>query len=229
MKNGTFAAPSTVIRPCYRIPFGKHAARLHRQCRMALDCEPVAPDVVGIAKRRVGIALDPGKDHRGVCAGFFEQQDIASPGSVPIRDGRQLFDIEGDCADPILGQRRAVTQHDCDRLADIAHAVCRDHRLQEALRAGQGQKTQRDARHHADVFSRDDGAHPSYGKRGGGVDGGDEAVRDGAAQDGRMQHALALQIADELAAAAQKAQILDPLDRAADIPVRPDHGLSAFR
>ena len=172
---------------------------------MALDCEPVAPDVVGIAKRRVGIALDPGKDHRGVCAGFFEQQDIASPGSVPIRDGRQLFDIERDRADPVLGQRRAVSQHDCDRLADIAHAVCRDHRLQEALRAGQGQKTKRDARHHADVFRRDDGAHPSYGKRGGGVDGGDEAVRNGAAQDGRMQHALALQIADELAAAAQKA------------------------
>ena len=37
------------------------------------------------------------------------------------------------------------------------------------------------------------------------------------------------QITDELAATAQKAQILDPLDRAADIPVRPDHGLSALR
>jgi hypothetical protein len=34
-----------------------------------------------------------------------------------------------------------------------------------------------------------------------------------------------LQIADKLAAAAQKAQILDPLDRAADIPVRSDHDL----
>ena len=55
------------------------------------------------------------------------------------------------------------------------------------------------------------------------------AMRDRAAQDGRMQHALAPQIADELAAAAQKAQILDPLDRAADIAVGPDHGLSAFR
>jgi hypothetical protein len=33
-----------------------------------------------------------------------------------------------------------------------------------------------------------------------------------------MQHALALQIADELTAAAQKAWILDPLDRAANIP-----------
>jgi hypothetical protein len=89
-------------------------------------------------------------------------------------------------------------------------------------------------RHGPDFFRRDDGAHPCYGERGAGVDGGDEAVRNGAAQDGRMQHgrmqhALALQIADELAAAALKAQILDPLDRAADIPVRPDHGLLSFR
>jgi hypothetical protein len=30
-------------------------------------------------------------------------------------------------------------------------------------------------------------------------------------------------------AAAQKPQILDPLDRAADVTVRPDHGFSAFR
>jgi hypothetical protein len=80
-----------------------------------------------------------------------------------------------------------------------------------------------------DVFRRDDGTHASYGKRGTGIDGGDESVRNRAAQDGRMQHAFALQIADELAAAAQKAWILDPLDRAADVTVCPDHGLSAFR
>ena len=43
-----------------------------------------------------------------------------------------------------------------------------------------------------------------------------------------MQHAVALQIADEFAAAAQKTQIFDPLDRAADVAVRPDHGLSAL-
>jgi hypothetical protein len=55
---------------------------------------------------------------------------------VPIRDGRQLFDIESDRAEPVLGQRRAVGQHDGDRLTNIAHAVGRDHWLQEALRAG---------------------------------------------------------------------------------------------
>ena len=55
------------------------------------------------------------------------------------------------------------------------------------------------------------------------------AVCDGAAQDRGVQHSVALQIADELAAAAQKTQIFDPLDRAADVAVRPDHGLSPFR
>jgi len=97
------------------------------------------------------------------------------------------------------------------------------------LRARQGQETQRDARHGPDVFGRDDGAHPSYGKRPAGVDISDETVRSGAAQERCVQHVLALQIADELAAAAQKAWILDPLDRAADIPVGPDHDLSALR
>jgi hypothetical protein len=50
-------------------------------------------------------------------------------------------------------------------------------------------------------------------------------MRDRAAQDGGMQHAVAPQIADKFAAAAQKAQILDPLDGAADVTVGPDHGL----
>ena len=44
-----------------------------------------------------------------------------------------------------------------------------------------------------------------------------------------MQHSLALQIADKFPAAAQKTQILDALDRVADIAVRPDHGLTPFR
>jgi hypothetical protein len=53
-------------------------------------------------------------------------------------------------------------------------------------------------------------------------------MRDRAAQDRGMQHALASQIADKFAAASQKAQILDSLDRAADVTVGPDHGLSVF-
>ena len=82
-----------------------------------------------------------------------------SPGSAPIRDRRQLLDVEVDRADTVLGQRGAVRQHDRDRLADIADAVGGDHRLQEPLRPGQRQQTQRDSRHRADFFRGDDGPH----------------------------------------------------------------------
>ena len=57
LKNGTLAAPSTVIRRLRRVPFGEHAARLHRQCRVALRLEALAADVRRVAECRVGIAL----------------------------------------------------------------------------------------------------------------------------------------------------------------------------
>ena len=51
------------------------------------------------------------------------------------------------------------------------------------------------------------------------VDRADAAVRDRAAQDHGMQRVRARHIVDELAAAAQEAQVLQALDRAADQPV----------
>ena len=55
--------------------------------------------------------------------------------------------------------------------------------------------------------------HAGKGARRGGVEAANPAMRDRAAQDRRMQHAVAHEIADKFDAAAQKAQILDPLDR----------------
>jgi hypothetical protein len=54
-------------------------------------------------------------------------------------------------------------------------------------------------------------------------------MRDRAAQDRRVQHALTPEIADKRATSAQKPEILDPLDWAPDVTVCPDHGLSVFR
>jgi hypothetical protein len=84
--------------------------------------------------------------------------------------------------------------------ADIGHTVGRGHWLREALGAGRGGGRRSGMRGTGpDVFRRNDRAHPCYGTRRDGVDGADEAVRNGVAQDGRIQHAVALQIADELA------------------------------
>ena len=57
---------------------------------------------------------------------------------------------------------------------------------------------------------------PGMRSRGGCVDAADAAVRDAAAQDHRVQHAGALEIVDELAAAGEKARVLGPIDRLTD-------------
>ena len=152
-----------------------------------------------------------------------------SSGSPAIRYRRQLFNIQRDRPDPVLGECGAVGQDDRDGLTDIAHAVDRDNRLQKPLGSGQGQKAQWDRRDRPDLSCRDDSAHAGDGVRSGCVDSAKAAMRARAAQDRGMQHALAPQIADKFAAAAQKAQILDSLDRAADVTVGPNHGLSVFR
>jgi ferredoxin len=88
------------------------------------------------------------------------------------------------------------------------------------------------ARPQSDVLihaKRIDSAHAGDSVRCGRIDSANPAMRDRAAQDRGMQHALAPQIANKFAAAPQKAKVLDPLDRTADVTVRPDHGFSVFR
>jgi hypothetical protein len=73
---------------------------------------------------------------------------------------RQLFDIKDDRADPVLGERRAVAQHDGERLADNSARGRLQSLAARSAACRQRQKTQRDARHGPDVCGRDDGAHP---------------------------------------------------------------------
>ena len=69
---------------------------------------------------------------------------------------------------------------------------------------------------HADVRRRDDRVDAGKPHRVRRIDATDASVRDGAAQDCGMQRGTTLHIVYKFAAAAQKAQILDALDRAAD-------------
>src|SRR5580704_2704172 len=57
-------------------------------------------------------------------------------------------------------------------------------------------------------------ARPRAGRRR--IDRPDAAMRDRTAQDHRMQHCFAGEVVGVLAASGEKAQILEPLDRAAD-------------
>ena len=49
------------------------------------------------------------------------------------------------------------------------------------------------------------------------------AVRDGTAQDRGVEHAIEVEVIDELAAAAQQAQILDAFDRLPDVGIDDVH------
>src|ERR1043166_2552545 len=149
--------------------------------------------------------------------------------STAIGDRRQFFDIQDDRPNPVLGDRSALRQNDGDWLADITHGIGGDPRLKEPLGPWQWEEAQRDGRHRADLRRRDDGPNAGNNARRSRVEAANSAMRDRAAQDRCVQHSFALQIPDKLASAAQKPQILGPLDRAADITVRPDHGLLVFR
>jgi hypothetical protein len=91
-----------------RVPLGEYAARLHRQCGIALHLETLAPDVRSIAKCRVGVAADGSERHREIGAALLEQQDVMLPRNPAIHDRRQFFNDQRDRPDPVLGQRRPV-------------------------------------------------------------------------------------------------------------------------
>jgi hypothetical protein len=55
---------------------------------------------------------------------------------VPVRDDRQLVNLEFDRLYPVLGERRAVSQRDCDWFADITYRVRSDDRLPVPLGGG---------------------------------------------------------------------------------------------
>ena len=67
-----------------------------------------------------------------------------------------------------------------------------------------------------DICGRDDCVHALPRSRRRAVDRPDAAVRDGAAQDGRMQQAGTRQVVHEFAATPQKAKIFTALDGASN-------------
>ena len=75
----------------------------------------------------------------------------------------------------------------------------------------------------AEVGRGDDGMHAGDFFRTRHVDGADAAMGDRAAQDRRMQHVLAREIVDILAAAANEAKVFQPFDRLTDERVDRSH------
>src|SRR5205814_9134603 len=125
--------------------------------------------------------------------------------------------------DPVVGQRRAISEDDYDRLAGVAHPVRGDHRLSEWLGRWRGLQPQwhtRNGTERSGDFRRGDyGSYSWYSQCRLCFESADTAVCDRAAQDCGVQHAGADDVTDIRAAAAQKSRVLDALDWAADVAV----------
>ena len=213
--HGEMAAP--------RIPFGEQAARLHRHRCEALHLEMFAANIGGVLERSIRIAAQCRERADAVAAAGLEQQARVGARRSAARDRGQRFDGEGDGIQRVLGERRAVGHHHGDGLTDVAHFLGGDHRLLEVRVFRQqflphGDDGDR-AQSPADVSRREHGVHAGTLQCGRRLDVADTAVRHRAAQDRGMQAHFGRHVVDELAAAAQEAQILDALDRAADQPV----------
>ena len=193
----------------------------------------LAPSVFGLAEGRVGIAVDRGERHCQIRAGVLKDQCFIPPRDMPVRDDRQLLDVKLDRLDTILGNGCRVGQHDRDRLADIAHPVQGDDRLAERLGSGRCLQPQRDFRHHADpdLGCSDHRMHAGERQSRLCIDCANAAMCQWAAQDSGMQHPVSRKVGNVFAAPAQKTQILDTLNRGADVAVygRYGHGVLPLR
>ena len=126
-----------------------HAARLERQRHMALHRKAFAPGVVGLGKSRGRIAADRAVADREIAAVPSNSRVSFACRLVAVGHRRQRLDVDTDQVERVLGDRRAVGQHDRDRLADIADLAVGDDRLVKGFELRQRLQPDRDPRHRA--------------------------------------------------------------------------------
>jgi len=183
---------------------------------MALHAKMFAARIGRVRERRFRIAAHGRNRVRQIGADGLEQDHVFLARLIAIGHRRHRLDIDRNGLQRILGQSRRVGDDDGQRLAHITHLAVGNDRLFEAPDFRRRIVTQRNGRHLADIGGRNDRMNAGPRQRDRGIDRADAAVRDRASQDRGMQHAFAVQIVDVLPTSREEAQILQPLDRAAD-------------
>ena len=126
------------------------AARLQRHAAVAADREIELDHCIGAREHGVDVAVALAHDGRlGVAAG----RELAGL-RIGGEQHRQFGDLDVDEVGGILRDVGIGGEHRGDRLADIAHAIAREHRLAVRLQLLDAAFAEIDRRHVGDVLRR---------------------------------------------------------------------------
>ena len=204
-------------------PARPHGACLHRACSPALvaKAQPLPARRRGHGRVHVANLL---QHLRGDVAGHIAvHQMLGARGHLGRDHDRQRLVLDLHELGRVFGQVPVFRDHECDRLARVAH----DLRCEAALRAAVRQVGMRDQEREVHIPKREiggrvDGDHAGHRARGGGIDRCDSRMRIRRAHETALQRVFA-DIVGEAAMTAEQTVILDALHRGAE----PTRGHSA--
>ena len=157
-----------------RIVAADGAARLQRHAGVAPDGERQFNNLMRVAKRRVDVAVALVNDRR---FGVASRREFARRG-LGVEDHGQFPDVHGHQIGSVLRDIRIVGEHHCDWIADVAHAVGREHRLAIGFKLFEAAFAETDRRDVRNVGGAPHGDDTRKRLGGAGIDGDNLAVRD---------------------------------------------------
>ncbi len=116
-----------------------------------------------------------------------------SGGGLSVRDGRKRIDVGHHHLRRVARLVRGVGDHERDRIADKAHLIDRERRLLRPVHGRAVTVADENARRHGakpgrqQIGAGKNAAHPGHGRRIGRVERAQDAMRDPAADDDRVQ------------------------------------------
>ena len=204
-----------------RIVIGDRAAGFQRHAGMPPDREFELDHGMGGGKRGLDTAVLLAHHRRfGAVTGreFSRRQ-------VRFKHCRQGFNFYNDGIGRVFGAIGIVGKYYGHRLADVAHALPRQHRLAIGLKSGHARGAKLDRRQRGDVHRRPHRKATQGSRRRAGVDANDAAMRMVRAHYAHIDLVRKGNAGGIPAATEHQRQILEPRDRLSNIAGADDRGL----
>ena len=171
-----------------RVVVGDEPARLHRHARVALHREAPGDAHVGAGGGGLDIAEARRDRVDDVRRDVVVHRALAGRGGGEIGGDGQRVEVELHELGGVLRRPRILGDDERDRLADVAHDVACEQRLQHAFGLGRGREHEpdrdADVGHVGRVEDRDDARKRAGGP---GIDAAQTGVRHGAAHEAGVQ------------------------------------------